>query len=160
MTSQAKLKSLYQCTQCRGAVSSLFFKTFPASLGKGLFLNKVVSTPQWAPFIHTGTAISAPPERRISHINQRKRGGVGPPLAKVDPLDSRNRSERAIYFFFYLLFQWVPGIIITREKLALGLGQMDHNSHLMYYDSVCTIYLLINIYIYIYIHIYASCVWE
>lgn len=54
----------------------IFFKTFSASLGTGLFLDKVVPGPTMSTFqTHTGSAFRAA-RRRISHINQ-KRGDGG-----------------------------------------------------------------------------------
>lgn len=60
----------------------IFFKTFSASLGTGLFLDKVVPDPTMSTFqTHTGSAFRAA-HRRISHINQ-KRGDEGREKALV-----------------------------------------------------------------------------
>lgn len=60
----------------------IFFKTFSASLGTGLFLDKVVPNLTMSTFqTHTGSAFRVA-QRRISHINQ-KRGDEGREKALV-----------------------------------------------------------------------------
>lgn len=99
MTSHTKLKfpnvhnkSLY------------LFKTFSASLGTGLFLDKVLPDLTMSTFqTHTGSAFRVA-QRRISHINQ-KRGGwgerKGPRLVRV-VLQELWTESNGVYAFFLL----------------------------------------------------------
>lgn len=91
MTSHTKLKfpnvhnkSLY------------FFKTFLASLGTGLFLDKVVSDSTMSTFqTHTGTNFRAA-QRDGFHISikrGRRRGEKGPSSGESGPSGAMNRFE-------------------------------------------------------------------
>lgn len=85
---------MYTITPC------IFFKTFSASLGTGLFLDKVVPNLTMSTFqTHTGSAFRVA-QRRISHINQKgeTRGEKRPSSGKSGPSGTMNRFEWSICF--------------------------------------------------------------
>lgn len=95
----------------------IFFKTFSASLGTGLFLDKVVPDSTMSTFqTHTGTAFRAA-QRDGFHISikrgGRRRGGKGPSSGESGPSGTMNRFEWSI------CFSLLPPLFITIEDTGV-----------------------------------------
>lgn len=142
MTSHNKIKS---------SPMYLFFKTFSASLGTGLFLDKVVSAQQWAPFRHTqGLPLELQRETDFTYQSKEgKEGRKGLSFGQSGPSESMNTFKRAIcishlqvfmrtVFFIYgnwtVLLRlelevrrllWVPKLNNTKTKLLLKEARIN-----------------------------------
>ena len=91
----------------------LFFKTFSASLGTGLFLDKVVSTQQWAPFRHT-QGLPLEPHRETDFTYQSKEGWGG------EKMGSR------------------PLRVVLQKPWTLLKGYMNFSLTSIHKDTLCT----------------------
>lgn len=103
----------------------IFLKTFSASLGTGLFLDKVVPDLTMSTFqTHTGSAFRVA-QRRISHINQKKGGGARgekrPSSGKSGP--SRNHEQIGMEYGFLSYHHWQRGreVLLTPFYICLPL---------------------------------------
>ena len=105
----------------------IFFKTFSASLGTGLFLDKVVSTQQWAPFRHTqGLPLELRRETDFTYQSKEVGGGggeKGPSSGESGPSGTMNRFEWSIRGFF------TPPLLTIKE----GPGGVGREGRCLYY---------------------------